>query len=168
MKHCKLRLIQSILLHSPSFEDKLIMNIFLDYLSDRHPFVRQWTIETIVYFVSVTVNKNNLISMLFKRSEIRTIITNYLEMKVKRTYTFDERIQYFDKLSLRGKFKHSTVCLYQIQLKTLLDKLKQNIDCVNNAVSRTQISKKEFKRLKEYSNVLNNICEATQMNVENI
>ncbi|XP_025195637.1 uncharacterized protein LOC112594842 [Melanaphis sacchari] len=164
MKRCRLRLIRSILLHMPRFQEKLIMDIFLQYLFDHHPLVQQWTIETIVYFSSITENQNHLISMLFKQPEVRTIIKDYLEMKINHSYNYDDLIQYFEQLSLNGEFQH--ICTFDGKLGKVLDTLKINIDCLNDIVSKTQITADELERLKEYTSLLNNICEAMKFNIE--
>ncbi|XP_060847782.1 uncharacterized protein LOC132927288 [Rhopalosiphum padi] len=164
MKRCRLRLIRSILLHMPRFQEKLIMDIFLQYLFDHHPLVQQWTIETIVYFSSVTESHNNLISMLFKQPEVRTIIKDYLEMKINHTYSHDDFIQYFEQLSLCGKFQH--MCTFNGKLDKVLDTLRTDIDCLNDIVSKTQITADELERLKECSSLLNNICEAMKFNTK--
>ncbi|XP_050062718.1 uncharacterized protein LOC114128039 [Aphis gossypii] len=166
MKRCRLRLIRSILLHMPRFQEKLIMDIFLQYLFDHHPLVQQWTIETIVYFSSVTEGQSNLISMLFKQSEVRTIIKDYLEMKINHTYTHNDFIQYFEQLSLCGKFQH--MCTFNGKLDKVLDTLKTDIDCLNDIVCKTQITADELERLKEYSSLLNNICEAMKFNIKDL
>ncbi|XP_060859164.1 uncharacterized protein LOC132936451 [Metopolophium dirhodum] len=157
MKRCRLRLIQSILLHMPRFHVELVMDIFLRYLFDHHPLVRQWTVETIVYISSVTESQNNLIYMLFKQPKVRIIITDYLEMKISHTYNHNDLIQYFEQLSLCGKFQH--MCSYNGKLGKVLDTLKKDIDCLNDIVSKTQLTADELGRLKEYSYLLNNICD---------
>lgn len=166
MKRCRLQLIRSILLHVPTFEENLILEIFLEYLNDNHPLVRQWTVETIVYLFSVVVNQNNLMSMLFRQSEIRNILTDYLEMKINNTYNYNDFSQYFEQLSLYGKFEHT--CSFHGKLDKVLDKLKADIDCLNDNLTKIEMSKDEFNRLKEYSSLLNNICKAKQFNFENI
>ncbi|XP_022169454.1 uncharacterized protein LOC111033157 [Myzus persicae] len=158
MKRCRLRLIRSILLHMPKFQEKLLMDIFLQYLFDHHPLVKQWTIETIVYFSSVTESQNSLISVLFKQPKVRIIIKDYLEMKINHTYNHNDLIQYFEQLSLCGKFQH--MCSFNGKLGRVLDTLKTDIDCLNDIVSKTQISPDELERLKEYSYLLNNICDS--------
>jgi len=145
-------------LHQPRFQEKLVMDIFLQYLFDHHPLVKQWTIETIVYISSVTENQNNLISVLFKQPKVRIIIKDYLEMKINQTFNHDDLIQYFEQLSLCGKFQHK--CSFNGKLDKVLDTLKTDIDCLNDIVSRTQITADELERLKEYSYLLNNIYEA--------
>lgn len=142
----------------PRFQEKLIMDIFLQYLFDHHPLVQQWTIETIVYISSVTESQNNLIYMLFKQPKVRTIIKDYLEMNINHTYNLNDLIQYFEQLSLSGKFQH--MCSFNGKLGKVLDTLKTDIDCLNDIVNKTQITADELGRLKEYSNLLNNICEA--------
>lgn len=164
MKRCKLRLIRSILLHMPRFQEKLVLDIFLQYLFDHHPLVQQWTIETIVYFSSITEAQNNLISMLFKQPKVGVIIKDYLEMKINHTYNQNDIIQYFEQLSICGKFQHT--CSFNGKLGKVLDTLKIDIDCLNDIVSKTQISADEFEKLKEYSSLLNNICEAMKFNIE--
>lgn len=134
------------------------MDIFLQYLFDHHPLVQQWTIETIVYISSVTESQNNLIYLLFKQPKVRTIIKDYLEMNINHTYNLNDLIQYFEQLSLSGKFQH--MCSFNGKLGKVLDTLKTDIDCLNDIVSKTQITADELGRLKEYSNLLNNICEA--------
>ncbi|XP_025422446.1 uncharacterized protein LOC112692105 [Sipha flava] len=165
MKRCRLRLIRSILLHIPTFEENLILEIFFKYLFDQHPLVRQWTVETIVYFSSVTGNQN-LVSILFKRPEIRSVITDYLKMKTNLTYNHNDIEKYFKQLSLCGKFQHN--CSFNGQLNKMLDKLKTDIDCLNDIVCKTKMSADELERLKEYSSLLNNICEAMQFDIENV
>lgn len=142
----------------PRFQEKLIMDIFLQYLFDHHPLVQQWTIETIVYISSVTESQNNLIYLLFKQPKVRTIIKDYLEMNINHTYNLNDLIQYFEQLSLSGKFQH--MCSFNGKLGKVLDTLKTDIDCLNDIVNKTQITADELGRLKEYSNLLNNICEA--------
>jgi len=137
------------------------MEIIFKYLFDPHPLVRQWTVETVVYFSSVAGNQNNLISMLFKRPEIRATITDYLEMKINSTYNHNEFIEYFERLSLYGQFQHK--CSFNDKLDKVLNKLKSNVDCLNNIVSKTQMSSSELERLKEYSSILNNICKTMQI-----
>lgn len=165
MKRCRLRLIRSILLHIPTFQENLILDIFHKYLFDRHPLVRQWTVETIVYFSSITGNQN-LVSMLFKRPEISGVITNYLKMKTNHTYNHNDIEKYFKQLSLCGKFHHT--CSFNGKIDKVLDKLKTNIDCLNSVTCKTQMSADELEKLKEYSSLLNNICEAMQFNIENV
>lgn len=150
----------------PSFQENLMLNIFLEYLFDHHPMVRQWTIETIVYFVSVTGNQNNLISILFKRPEVGSIITDYLKMKINYKLDNDNLVQYFDKLSVSSKFQHK--CSFTGKLDKLLDNLKTDIDCLNYIVSQAQPSLNELERLKEYSTLLNNICDTMQFSTENV
>jgi len=145
----------------PRFQEKLVMDIFLQYLFDHHPLVQQWTIETIVYFSSVTDSQNNLICMLFKQSKVRNIIKDYLEMKINHTYNHNDLIQYFEQLSLCGKFQHN--CSFNGKLGKVLDTLKTDIDCLNDIISKTQITADELERLKEYSYILNNICQAMEI-----
>jgi hypothetical protein len=152
-------------LHIPTFEENLILEIFFKYLFDQHPLVRQWTVETIVYFSSVTGNQN-LVSILFKRPEIRSVITDYLKMKTNLTYNHNDIEKYFKQLSLCGKFQHN--CSFNGQLNKMLDKLKTDIDCLNDIVCKTKMSADELERLKEYSSLLNNICEAMQFDIENV
>lgn len=166
MKRCRLRLIRSILLHMPTFQENLILEIFLEYLNDNHPLVQQWTVETIVYLFSVTVNQNNLMSMLFKQSRIRTILTDYLEMKINNTYNNNDFSLYFEQLSFYGKFQHT--CSFNGKLDKVLDKLKADIDCLNDSLMKIEMSKDELDRLKEYSSLLNNIYKAKQYDIENI
>lgn len=149
----------------PRFEEKLVMDIFLQYLFDHHPLVQQWTIETIVYFSSVTESQNNLISLLFKQPLVRNVIKDYLEMKIHHTYNHNDYIQYFEQLSLSGKFQH--MCSFKGKLGKALDTLKIDIDCLNDVISKTQITADELERLKEYSSLLNNICKAMKFNIEN-
>lgn len=161
MKHCRLRLIRSILLHVSSFQEKLIMDIFLEYLFDPHPMIQQWTVETIVYFSSIAGNQNNFMSMLFKQSKIRTIITDYLEMKINHTYNHNDYVKYFEQLSLYGKFQHK--CTFKDKLDKVLDRLKTDIDCLNNIVNKAQMSTDELERLKKYTSFLNNICKTEEL-----
>lgn len=163
MKRCRLRLIRSILLHMSSFQEKLIMDIFLEYLFDPHPMVQQWTVETIVYFSSVAGNQN-FMSMLFKQSKIRTIITDYLEMKINHTYNHNDCIQYYEQLSLCGKFQHK--CSFKGKLDKVLDKLKTDVDCLNDILNKTQVSSDELERLKKYSSLLNNICKIKELEIK--
>lgn len=166
MKRCRLRLIQSILLHT-SFQENLIVDIFLEYMFDSHPLVRQWTVETIVYLSSVTKNQNKLISMIFKQPKIRTIITDYLEMKINHTYSYDDSVQYYKQLSLYGKFQHK--CLFNNNLNKVLDNLKTNVDCLKHIVMKTQMSADELKKLNECFSLLNHIkSNAMQFKVENV
>lgn len=162
MKRSKLRLIQSILLHMPTFQENLIKNIILEYIFDSHPMVQQWTIEVIVYFCSVTGNKN-LISMLFKQSKIRTVITNYLEMKIDSTNSHNDCLQYFERLSRCGKFQHN--CSFHGKMDKVLDKLRTNVDYLNDIVSKTVMSEDELDKLNECSSILSNICEAMQSKI---
>lgn len=166
MKRCRLRLIRSILLCTPKFQEKLVMENFLKYLFDHHPLVRQWAVETIVYFSSVAGNQNNLISMLFKHPDVRTVVTNYLEMKIDCDYNYNDFEQHFERLSNAGGFQHT--CSIQGKLGKLLNKLEVDIDCFNDIVHKTQISTDELKRLKKSSLLLNNICTEMQFKVENI
>lgn len=163
MKRCRLRLIRSILLHMPAFQENLIMENILRYLFDPHPLVQQWTVETIVYFSSVAGNQNNLISMLFKRPEVRAIVTDYLEMKINSTYSHNDFVQYFERLSLCGQFQHK--CSFNDKLDNVLDKLKSDVDCLNSIVIKTGVSPTALERLKEYSSVLNNICKTVQVEI---
>lgn len=163
MKRCRLRLIQSILLCIPTFQENHILEIFLKYLFDRHPLVRQWTIETIVYLSSVAGNQN-LVSMLYKRPEIRSIITDYLKMKINLTYNHNDFEKYFIKLSICGKFQHPC----SSKLNKVMDRLKTDIDCLNSVVRNTEMSAEELKKLKEYSTILNNICEVMHFNSEHV
>lgn len=165
MKRCRLRLIRSILLHMPTFQENLVLEIFIEYLFDHHPLVRQWTVETIVYFSSVT-GKNNLISMLFQNPEVTSVITDYLEMKIPHSYNHNDIIQYYEQLSLCGNFQHK--CSFNSKLDKVLDKLKEDVDNLNNIISKTKISVDELERLKEYSSVLNNICKVIECNTENV
>lgn len=166
MKRCRLRLIRSILLHLPTFHENLILEIFLEYLNDNHPLVRQWTVETIVYLFSVTINQNDLMSMLFKQSGIKTILTDYLEMKINNTYNNNDFSLYLQQLSFNGKFQHT--CSLNGKLNNVLDKLKADIDCLNDSLMKIEMSKEELDRLKEYSSLLNNICKAKQYDIESI
>lgn len=163
MKRCRLRLIRSLLLCMPKFQEKLVMENFLEYLFDHHPLVRQWTVETIVYFSSVAGNQNNLISMLFKHPEIRTVVTDYLEMKIDCSYNHNDFVQHFERLSIGGRFQHT--CSINGKLGKLVDKLEVNIACLNDIVCKTQISTDELERLKKCSSLLNNICTAMEFNV---
>lgn len=166
MKYCRLRLIRSILLHMPTFQEKLIMDILIEYLFDNHPLVQQWTVETIVYFSSITGSDNNLISMLFQKPEVTSVITNYLEMKINHIYNHNDFVQYYERLSHYGKFQHK--CSFNYKLDKMLDILKLDLDCLNKTVSKTKISVDELEKLKEYSSILNNICNAIQFNNENV
>lgn len=163
MKRCRLRLIRSILLHMPTFQENLMMEIFLEYLFDHHPMVRQWTVEAIVYICSVIRNPSNLICMLFKRPEVKNVVKNYLEMNITQNYTQHDLIQYFETISMCGQFQHT--CLFNGNLDKILDKLKTHINCLNNIVSKTQISQDDLIRLKECSSLLNNIYETKQINI---
>ncbi|VVC44804.1 Hypothetical protein CINCED_3A023342 [Cinara cedri] len=162
IKRCRLKLIRSILLYMPTFQEHLTLEILLEYLFDNHPLIQQWTVETIVYISSVCKNKNNLMNMLFKKPEVTTIITDYLEMKIKPVYNYNDFIQYFEQLSRNGKFQH--VCSFRRTLDKMLDKLKTDVDCLNNIVSKTQMSVGELERLQECSTLLSNICKARQLN----
>lgn len=163
MKRCRLRLIRSIILHMPTFQENLIINILFEYLFDHHPMVRQWTIETIVYISSVIENPNNLIAMFFKEPAVVTMITNYLEMKINYNYPQDKVIQFFKTISMCGQFQH--MCSFNDKLDKVLDKLKTDINCLNDIVSKTQISQDDFIRLKECSSLLNNIYATKQINI---
>lgn len=166
MKRCRLRLIQSISLIIPTFQENLILEIFLEYLFDNHPLVRQWTVETIVYLFSVTQNQNNPIYELFLKPDTRNIITDYLELKINYPKNHNDFTQYFEQLSQYGKFQH--VCSFSGKLDKVLDKLKADIDCLNKVLSKIELSENDMDRLKEYSSILNNICKAKHLNVENI
>lgn len=160
IKRCRLKLIQSILLHMPTFQENLILEILLEYLFDNHPLVQQWSVEIIVYISSVCKSNNKVITMLFNQPEVTTIITDYLEMKISSTYNYNDFIQYFEQLSLKGKFQH--ICSFNGKLNKVLDKLKTDVDCLNNIVSKTQMSVNEFKILEECTSILNNICKTAQ------
>lgn len=144
-----------------SFQEQLIMDIFLEYLFDPHPMVQQWAVETIVYFSSVAGNQNNFMSTLFKQSKIRTIITDYLEMKINHTYNHNDCIQYFEQLSLCGIFQHK--CSFKGKFDKVLDRLKTDVDCLNDIIKKTQISSDELERLKKCSSLLNNICKTKEL-----
>lgn len=165
MKRYKLRLVRAILLFEP-FQETFITNIFLKYLFDSHPLVQQWTVETIVYFSSITGNQNKLISMLFKQPRVRTIITDYLEMKINHTYNYNDKVKFYEQLLQSGKFQHK--CSFNGKLDKVLDSLKTNIDSLNNIVSKTQMSADELKRLNECSSLLSNICKEMKNQNSNI
>lgn len=162
IKRCRLKLVRSILLHMPTFQENLTLEILLEYLFDSHPLVQQWAVEIIVYISSVCNNQNNLITMLFKQPKVTTLITDYLEMKTNSAYNYNDFIQYFEQLSLNGKFQH--ICSFNGKLDKVLDKLKTDVDCLNDIVSKTQMSVVDLERLKEYSSILSNICKAVQFN----
>lgn len=166
MKRCRLRLIRSLLLYISKCEENLILKFFLEYLDDNHPLIRQWAVETIVYLSSVTENQNNLIHMLFRQPKIRTIITDYLEMKTNFTYNHSDFTKYFEHLSIRGKFQHT--CSFNDKLDKVLDKLKADIDSLNDVLCNIEVSEEDLNRLNEYSLLLNNICKAKQFSVKNI
>jgi hypothetical protein len=67
-------------------------------------------------------------------------------------------------LSLCGKFQH--MCTFNGKLDKVLDTLRTDIDCLNDIVSKTQITADELERLKECSSLLNNICEAMKFNTK--
>lgn len=164
MKHCRLRLIRSTL-HMLTFHEKLVMEILIEYLFDSHPLIQQWTVETIVYISSIIGNQNNLIYMLFQRPEVTNVIKDYLEMKINHIYNFNDFVHYYKQLSLCGQYQHK--CSIN-QFDKMLDKLEIDLDCLNKIVSKTQISVGELERLKKYSSMLNNICNAIQLNNENV
>ncbi|XP_050426035.1 uncharacterized protein LOC126836554 [Adelges cooleyi] len=164
MKRCRLRLLRSMLPHvSSSVHEKTVVDVFHEYLFDQHPLVRQWTVETVVYFVSVTGKQNHLITMLFKQPQVRAMVTDYLQMKTDESYikSFDNVADHFRRLSESGKFKHS--CWHTGRLEKALDKLKTNIDSLNSVLlGDTNISADDHNRLKQYCALLNSLCEKTQ------
>lgn len=164
MKRCKLTLVQAVLLFEP-FQEKLITDIFLKYLFDPHPMVQQWTVETIVYFSSVTGNQNKLISMLFKQPQIRSIVTDYLEMKINHSWGYNDKVKFYEQLSQSGKFQHK--CSFNDKIEKVLDKLKTDVDCLNNIVSKSQMSAHELKRLNECSSLLSDLCKTVQFQISN-
>jgi len=161
MKCCRQQLIRLILLHVQMYQENLVMVIIFKYLFDPHSMVRQWTVENVMYFLSVAGNQNNLISMLFKRPAVNETITNYLQMKINSTYNHNDFIKYFKRLSTYGKFQHE--CSFNDKLDKVLDKLKSDVDWLNSIVRKTQMSLSELEWLKEYSSILNNICKTMQI-----
>ncbi|XP_050528805.1 uncharacterized protein LOC126898614 [Daktulosphaira vitifoliae] len=164
-KRYRLRLLRTALPHITSIHEKMVVDIFHEYLFDSHPLVQQWTVETIVYFVSVTGKQNNLITMLFKQPKVRTVITNYLEMKTDEPYSADNFMFYFDQLN-KCKFKHK--CFHKGQIDKTLDKIKTDIIILKNIMQNATISDDEYAKLKICCNLLNNLCDSNGKNTEDV